>query len=219
MNNLLLCDWLVSPRARVSKTVLDSVFHAVDSGFQVLDSSLCQRNLELCQWNFRIPWAVFRIPKPRIHDSRSKNFTVSGILIPLRFLFENSSITEIPSCFLQAVSLACFTFSRLTFINQISPYVRYRSGFRDPGIFAFGIRNPEYSCLLDSKSWALESAVHVKESGIPLMIGIPNPSSTEKESEINSVESRMQFWITWHGASENSWSYFKLNGYDTLELC
>ena len=45
--NLLLCDWLVSPRARVSKTVLDSVFHAVDSGFQVLNSSLCQRNLIL----------------------------------------------------------------------------------------------------------------------------------------------------------------------------
>ena len=81
-------------------------------------------------------------------------------------------------CFLQAVSLACFTFSSLTFINQISPHVGYRSGFRDPGIFAFGIRNPENSCLLDSKSWALESAVHVKESGIPLTIGIPNPSST-----------------------------------------
>ena len=30
----------VSPRARESKTVLDSGFHAVDSGFQVLDSSL-----------------------------------------------------------------------------------------------------------------------------------------------------------------------------------
>ena len=36
---LVSCSF-VSPRARESKTVLDSGFHAVDSGFQVLDSSL-----------------------------------------------------------------------------------------------------------------------------------------------------------------------------------
>ena len=35
---LIPCPF-VSPRARESKTVLDSGFHAVDSGFQVLDSS------------------------------------------------------------------------------------------------------------------------------------------------------------------------------------
>ena len=62
--------------------------------------------------------------------------------------------------------------------------VRYKYGFRDPGIFSFGIQNPENSCLLDLQSWTLESAVHVKETGIPQTIGIPNPSSTEKESGI-----------------------------------
>ena len=41
---LIPCPF-VSPRARESKTVLDSAFHAVNSGFQVLDSSLFH-------WNF-----------------------------------------------------------------------------------------------------------------------------------------------------------------------
>ena len=41
---LVSCSF-VSPRARESKTVVDSAFHAVDSGFQVLDSSLSH-------WNF-----------------------------------------------------------------------------------------------------------------------------------------------------------------------
>ena len=49
--------------------------------------------IPVCQWNldsgfqsivgFRIPWAVFWIPKPRIPDSKSKNFPDSGIRIPL----------------------------------------------------------------------------------------------------------------------------------------
>ena len=41
---LIPCPF-VSPRARESKTVLNSGFHAVDSGFQVLDSSLSHWNL------------------------------------------------------------------------------------------------------------------------------------------------------------------------------
>ena len=54
-----------------------------------------------------------------------------------------------------------------------------------------GIRIPE--------SWALESGLQLKESGIPLTIRIQNPSSTDKEtriqyleSGIESVESRIQ---------------------------
>ena len=35
--------------------------------------------------------------------------------------------------------------------------------------------------LWNSESWALESRIHFKESGFPLMIGIQNPSSTEKD--------------------------------------
>ena len=49
------------------------------------------------------------------------------------------------------------------------------------------------------KSWALESGIPLKESGIPLTIRIQNPSSTDKEtriqyleSGIDSVESRIQ---------------------------
>ena len=65
---------------------VDSGFHAVDSGIQVLNSSLCQWNLD-CGFQslvgFRTPWSVFWIPKLRIPDSTSKNFTDSGIWIPL----------------------------------------------------------------------------------------------------------------------------------------
>ena len=37
------------------------------------------------QWvvGFRIPWVVFRTPKPRISDPTSKNFSTSGVRIPL----------------------------------------------------------------------------------------------------------------------------------------
>ena len=48
---LIPCPF-VSPRARESKTVLDSGFHAVDCGFQVLDSSLSH-------WNFFVIFFVF----------------------------------------------------------------------------------------------------------------------------------------------------------------
>ena len=61
----------------------------------------------------------------------------------------------------------------------------------ESGILRFGIRstvvgirnpalwNPEYSCR-NPKSWALESGIQPKESGIPLTIEIQNPSSTDK---------------------------------------
>ena len=38
---------------------------------------------------------------------------------------------------------------------------------------------PEYSCR-NPKTWALESGIQPKESGIPLTIEIQNPSSTDK---------------------------------------
>ena len=56
------------------------------------------------------------------------------------------------------------------------------SGKRE--IFACGIRNPRTFCSLDPESWALESGIQLKESGISLMIGIRNSSSTDKESRI-----------------------------------
>ena len=59
-----------------------------------------------------------------------------------------------------------------------------------------GIPIPE--CLWNPKSWALESGILLKESGIPQKSGIHNPNSTDKDrnppllSGIHSVESRIQ---------------------------
>ena len=50
-------------------------------------------------------------------------------------------------------------------IDDISPHVR-ESGFRNPGVF----------CLWNPESWALESGIQHKESGILLKIGIQNPT-------------------------------------------
>ena len=47
-------------------------------------------------------------------------------------------------------------------------------------IVACGIRNLGHFCLWNQGSWALESRIKLKESGIPLKIGIRNPNSTAK---------------------------------------
>ena len=62
----------------------------------------------------------------------------------------------------------------------------------------------ENFCLWDPKSWALESVIQLKKSGIPPTITIRNPSSTDKESEIHSVLSRIQDfldYLTWDDIS------------------
>ena len=43
-------------------------------------------------------------------------------------------------------------------------------------------KNVDKFSLWNPESWALESGIQLKESGIPLMIGIQNPSSIDKES-------------------------------------
>ena len=48
---------------------------------------------------------------------------------------------------------------------------------------------PESLCNLES--WALGSGIKLKASWIPLTIGIRNPSSTDKESWIQYVKSRI----------------------------
>ena len=49
-----------------------------------------------------------------------------------------------------------------------------------------GIRIPE--------SWALESGLQLKESGIPLTIRIQNPSSTDKETESSTWNPESKAW-------------------------
>jgi len=48
-------------------------------------------------------------------------------------------------------------------------------------IFAFEIRIPGKFNSWNTESWALESGKQLKESGIPLTIGIQNPSSINKD--------------------------------------
>ena len=50
-----------------------------------------------------------------------------------------------------------------------------------PGNFC--VWNPEFAkfFLWNGESWSLESGIQLKESGIPLTIGIQNPSSTDKD--------------------------------------
>ena len=92
INNLRRHDgqWtFLSPNVKESKTVLDSGFEDGNSGFQVQDSGF------FCHWRldsgfqslaeFQISWSVFWIPKPKILDSISKNFSDSGIPIPLHW--------------------------------------------------------------------------------------------------------------------------------------
>ena len=71
-----------------------------------------------------------------------------------------------------------------------------------------GFRKPGKFCLWNQKSWALESGIQLKESGIPLTIGIRNPSSTDKYwnpvSEIwtdprRRIQNLRLSWISLHG--------------------
>ena len=66
------------------------------------------------------------------------------------------------------------------------------SGIPDSGIGKFLLvesRIQNIFAVEFVESWALESAMQLKDSGIPLSIGIQNPSSSDKESEIHDVES------------------------------
>ena len=57
-----------------------------------------------------------------------------------------------------------------------------------------GIQSTESGKFLLPESWVLGSGIQLKESGIPVTIGIQNPSPTDKdlESGIHCVESRIQ---------------------------
>ena len=54
-----------------------------------------------------------------------------------------------------------------------------------------GFRNQRNFCLWNMDSWASESGIQFKGSGIALTIGIRNPRSADIESGIHSVEFRI----------------------------
>ena len=58
-----------------------------------------------------------------------------------------------------------------------------------------GFRNPGNLCLWNPESWALDSGIQLKESGILMTIGIQNPSSTDKQSGFQCLESRIQDYL------------------------
>ena len=68
------------------------------------------------------------------------------------------------------------TVNESTFITAVTLHVR-EPRFRNLGTF----------CLWNPEPWALESRIQLKESRIPLRIGIGNPSSAGKESGLQQL--------------------------------
>ena len=66
--------------------------------------------------------------------------------------------------------LLCRAVSKQCGVAAVSPHVM-ESEFWNPVNF----------CLWNRKSWVLESGIQLKESGIPLTIGIQNASSTDRD--------------------------------------
>ena len=94
------------------------------------------------------------------------------------------------------------SFINLELTTYTSPHVR-GSGFQNQRNFVCGIRNQGKFWLWNPESWALESGIQLKESGILLTTVIQNPRSTCStdmtktgiqylESRIQGVESRIQ---------------------------
>ena len=73
------------------------------------------------------------------------------------------------------------------FLLHNPPHESRESGFWNLGNF----------CWWNLKSWVLESGIQLKESGIPLTIGIRYPSSNDRESGIQYLESGI------HGVESN----------------
>ena len=76
-----------------------------------------------------------------------------------------------------------------------SSHVR-ESVFRNPGNFCLRILNAGKFCWWNPESWAVESGIQLKESGIPLKIGLQKPSSSEKD------------WNAVPGNVRNRWHFF-----------
>ena len=80
--------------------------------------------------------------------------------------------------------LVCIYSDSLKYLSIALPHAK-ESGIREN--FACRIRNPGKLCFWNLESWVLESGIQLKESGIPLTIGIKNINSG-----IRVEESRIQ---------------------------
>ena len=78
-------------------------------------------------------------------------------------------------------------------VSDRSPHVR-ESGFRDPRNSCFWNPKSGKFLLVELKYWALDSEIQLKILGIPLTIGIRNPSSGDKESRIQNWNPESMAW-------------------------
>ena len=80
---------------------------------------------------------------------------------------------------------------RLPHVNDRSPHVR-ESGFRDPRNSCFWNPKSGKFLLVELKYWALDSEIQLKIPGIRKPLEFLNPSSGDKESGIQYLESGIQ---------------------------
>ena len=91
-------------------------------------------------------------------------------------------------------------------LQQGSLLLKYLSNDGSLHVMESVFRNPWNFCLWNPESWAMESGIHLKESGILLRIGIQNPSFTDKdwnqEPEIRNARREIQnprlSWLPLH---------------------
>ena len=68
-----------------------------------------------------------------------------------------------------------------------------------------GFRSPGNLCRRNCKSWALESGIQLKESGIPLTIGVQKSSRKEFGNHLlESLQNSRLSWISIHGVKQSS---------------
>ena len=115
-------------------------------------------------------------------------------------------------------------FCHIVHVRHATKPQSYRLPMEWPHVWECWFWNPGHFCLWNPESWkfvswnrefwALQSGIQLKESGIPLKIAIRNPSSTDKESGIHGVESRIQDFLTFRYIGRNGkmavWTHFQL---------
>ena len=128
------------------------------------------------------------------------------------------------------------TTNESTLITTVTLYIR-ESGLRNLGTFCLFDLESGTIFLVQTRILGFWSRIQLKESGIPLRIGIRNPSSTGKESGLRiwnprcGIQNPRLFWISWiplhgvrgdpHGASSYPYgaSSYSPGHHTTKESC